>query len=238
MRDFKEVINGKSYSIEQAKRLFIDYTLRHNGNISDRIMNTTVEIYPRCLPTGSTAHANANAEKNRIRMVAEKNSIVTFFHEFKHVADSWKGENGHWYPNWEYEDDYTAQMEWTDQRNKEVGIKRGTKGLAMSEATAELYASKIFWELCDNSPQAIAYTANTRKVYDEEIVFLKKICLVLGINEDLLLSWKSENNYGRNQLRSLFSNLTGMQEFYDKLEYRMDYVSMLKFINIVYQINT
>lgn len=62
-------------------------------------------------------------------------------------------------------------MEWSNQQNNEVNIKRRKKGLAMGEATAELFASKIYWKLCKNSPESKAYTANTRKHYDEEIIF-------------------------------------------------------------------
>lgn len=232
MRAFKETINGQSYSIEEAKQLFINYTRRHNGNVSERFKNTIVKIYPEHLPNGSRADANTDVKANKINMVAEKNSIVTFFHECKHISDAWMDSKGLWHTNWANEDDYCAQMSWSNQQNNEVNIIRGTKGLAMGEATAELYASKIFWELCRNSPQSKAYTANYRKTYDEEIILLKKICLVLGINEDVLLSWKSENNYGRKQLSDLFTKLTGRDDFWDQLEYRMDYVSMLKFINM------
>lgn len=231
MNDFIETIKGKSYSIEEAKQIFIDYTLRHKGIINDRIGSAKVEMYSGCLPNGSRAHANTNIEQNKIRMVAGKNSIITFFHELKHLADGWKDSKGNWHTNWDYEDDLTAQMEWSNQQNREVNIKRGKKGLAMGEATAELFASKIYWELCENSPKSKVYTANTRKHYDEEIIILKKICLALGVSEDTLLAWKSENNYGREQLKSLFAKLTGLNDFWDKLEYRMDYVSMLKFIN-------
>lgn len=221
----------ESYSIDEAKQIFIDYTLRHNGDVNEKLRRVNVEIYQGCLPNGSKAQANADIGQNKIRMVAGKNSIITFFHELKHLADGWKDSKGNWHANWDYEDDFTAQMEWSNSQTREVNIKRGIKGLAMREATAELFASKIYWELCGNSPESKAYTANTRKYYDEEIIFLKKICLVLGVSEDTVLAWKSENNYGREQLKSLFAKLTGINDFWDKLEYRMDYVSMLKFIN-------
>ncbi len=90
----------------------------------------------------------------------------------------------------------------------------------------------MFWELCGNTPQAMAYTSRNRKIYDEEIIMLKKIAKVLNISEDLLLSWTSENNYGRNQLKNLFTVLTGKEDFWTMLEFRMDYVSMLKKIKI------
>lgn len=122
-------------------------------------------------------------------------------------------------------------MSYEDVDNNIIRINRGTKGLAMGEAEAELYASKVYWNLCGNTPQAYAYTA-TRRTYDEEINNLKKIALVLGVNEDRILSWKSENDYGRNQLRVLFTELIGRQNFWDLLEYKMDYVSMPKFIRI------
>lgn len=230
MNDFIETINGKSYSIEEAKKIFITYTLTHGGTINDRIRSVKVEIYPDRLPNGSKAHANASLKENKIRIIKGKMSIITFFHELKHLVDGWKDANGNWHTNWDYENDLTAQMEWSNQQNREVNIKRGKKGIAMGEATAELFASKIFWELCGNSPESKAYTAKTRTVYDEEIVFLKKICLVLGIKEEDLLVWKSENNYGRVQLKNLFAKITGSNDFWDNLEYKMDYVSMLKFI--------
>ena len=44
------------------------------------------------------------------------------------------------------------------------------------------------------------------------------------------MAWSCENNYGRNQLKSLFSKLTDDSDFWTKLEYRMDYVTMLKHI--------
>lgn len=69
-----------------------------------------------------------------------------------------------------------------------------------------------------------------RTTYDEEIITLKKIATVLGINEDVIMAWSCENNYGRNQLKALFSKLTGDCDFLTKLEYRMDYVTMLKHI--------
>ena len=46
MNDFIETIKGKSYSIEEAKQIFIDYTLRHKGIIKASSNNgkTTFEI--------------------------------------------------------------------------------------------------------------------------------------------------------------------------------------------------
>ncbi len=234
MKDFIEKINGKYYTIEQAKQLFIDYTNRHNGTIPERFQHASVQMYSGGLPNGSRAHANTNIEQNLIRMVRGKNSIVTFFHECKHLSDGWKDSEGNWHSNWNNENDYYAQMEYSNQKNDEVSINRGVKGMAMGEAIAELYASKIFWELCGNSPQSMAYTSNNRTVYDEEIIFLKKVCSVLGLNEDSVMSWKSENNEGRKKLISLFTKLTNSPDFWTNLEARMDYVSILKFIHIVH----
>ncbi len=229
MKDFKEVINGRNYTIEEAKEEFIRYALRHNSQVSKRARNVVVKTYKGSLPNGSKAFANSNAKENRINMLAGKNSIITFFHEFKHIADSWKDEKGTWHTNWEHEDDYNAQMSYSDYRNNIIHINRGVKGMAIGEATAELYATKIYWELCGYSNTAIAETRK-RTEYDEEIITLKKIAIVLGINEDLLLIWKSENDYGREQLKFLFSKLTGDTNFWTKLEYRMDYVTMFKHI--------
>ena len=230
MSDFIETINGRNYTIDEAKQIYINYTLRHGGKITQRFRDCKVKIYPNQLPNGSRALANSNAETNQINM-REEQSIVTFFHECGHLRKAWQDSSGIWHTNWENETDYTAQMSYEDTANNIVCINRGTKGLAMGEAEAELYASKVYWDLCGNTPQAYAYTA-TRTQYDEEIINLKKIALVLGINEDELLSWDSENDYGRNQLRGLFTKLTGREEFWDSLEYRLDYVSMPTFIRL------
>lgn len=234
MNDFIEKINGKIYNIEQAKQLFIDYTYRHKGYISERFLQSSVKIYDGSLPNYGNAHASTNIEQNIIRMVRGKNSIITFFHECKHLSGAWKDSREIWHSDWEYENDYASLAHFTNQECTEFFINRGRKGITMGEARAELYASKIFWELCNNSPQSFEYTAKNRKIYDEEIIWLKKICLVLGINEDLLLSWKSEDNYGRNKLNSLFNRLTESPDFWTKLEYRMDYASTLKYFNITH----
>ena len=42
MNDFIETIKGKSYSIEEAKQIFIDYTLRHNGIVNEKIRSVNV----------------------------------------------------------------------------------------------------------------------------------------------------------------------------------------------------
>lgn len=231
MKDFKEAINGRNYTIEEAKEEFIRYALRHNSQVSKRARNVVVKTYKDSLPNGSKAFANSNAKENRINMLAGKNSIITFFHEFKHIADSWKDEKGTWHTNWEHEDDYNAQMSYSDYHNKIIHINRGVKGMAIGEATAELYATKIYWELCGYSNTAIAETRR-RTTYDEEIITLKKIATVLGIDEDQILAWKSENDYGRNMLKILFTKLTGDRNFWTELEYRMDYVVMLTFIKL------
>ena len=228
MKDFVEKINGRNYSIEEAKELFIQYAVNHNSHISERAKNVVVKMYKNSLPKGSMSKANASAEENIINML-EGGSIITFFHEFKHIADSWMDIKGKWHTNWENEYDYTAQMSLRDMQNNIIHIDRGIIGLAMGEAVAELYASKIYWELCENSNQSIEETRR-RTTYDEEIITLKKIATVLGINEDMIMAWSCENNYGRNQLKSLFSKLTGDSDFWTKLEYRMDYVIMFKHI--------
>ena len=228
MKDFVEKINGRNYSIEEAKRVFIRHAVNHNAHISERAKNVIVKTYKNSLPKGSRAKANVNAEENIINMLKGE-SIITFFHEFKHIADSWMDNDGKWHTNWENEYDYTAQMTWRDMHNNIIHIDRGITGEAMGEAVAELYATKIYWELCGNSDKAIEETGR-RTTYDEEIITLKKIATVLGINEDVIMAWSCENNYGRNQLKSLFSKLTGDSDFWTKLEYRMDYVTMLKHI--------
>ena len=230
MKDFVEKINGRNYSIEEAKRVFIRYAVNHNAHISERAKNVIVKTYKNSLPKDSRAKANANAEENRINMLKGE-SIITFFHEFKHIADSWKDSKGIWHTNWENEYDYTAQMSWRDRPNNIIHIDRGIKGSAMGEAVAELYATKIYWDLCDNIEKAIEETGR-RTIYDEEIITLKKIATVLGINEDTIMAWSCEDNYGRNQLKSLFFKLTGDSDFWTKLEYRMDYILMLKNIRL------
>ena len=230
MGDFIETINGRNYTINEAKQIYMNYTLSHGGKITQRFRDCKVKIYPGQLPNGSRALANSNAETNEIKM-RQGQSIVTFFHECGHLRKAWQDASGKWHTNWENETDYTAQMSYKDRANNIIRINRGTKGLAMGEAEAELYASKVYWDLCGHTPQSHAYTA-TRKVYDEEIINLKKIALVLGVSEDEILSWDSENDYGRNNLKSLFTKLTGRSDFWDATEYRMDYVSMPKFIRI------
>lgn len=230
MSDFIETIHGRNYTIGEAKQIYINYAQRHGEEVTQRFKNCKVKIYPHQLPNGSRALANTNVSENEIRM-REGQSIVTFFHECGHLRKAWKDSSGNWHTNWENENDYTAQMSYEDKSNNIVRINRGTKGLAMGEAEAELYASKVYWDLCGNTPQAYAYTS-TRRTYDEEINNLRKIAVVLGVKEDRILSWKSENDYGRNQLRALFTKLTGRQKFWDLLEYKMDYVSMPKFIRI------
>lgn len=229
MGDFIETINGKSYTIDEAKQVFINYTLRHKGRVSQRFRNCTVKIYPNGLPNGSRALANSKARTNQINIRARQ-SIVTFFHECEHLRKAWQDSSGNWHTNWENENDYNAQISYKDVKNNIVHINRGIKGLAMGEAEAEQYARKVYWDLCGNSPQAHAYTA-TRRAYDEEIINLKKIAMVLGVKEDSILSWDSENDYGRNKLRSLFTKLTGREDFWDSLEYQMDYIFMPKFIS-------
>lgn len=120
MNDFIETIKGKSYSIEEAKQIFIDYTLRHKGIVNEKFKGVNVEIYQRCLPNGSKSYANTDIEQNKIRMVAGKNSIITFFHKLKHLADGWKDSKGILHTNWDYEDDLTAQMEWSNQQEKVI----------------------------------------------------------------------------------------------------------------------
>ena len=228
MKDFAEKINGINYSIKEAKELFIRYAINHNAYISERAKNVIVKTYKNSLPKDNRAEANANAKENRINML-QGGSIITFFHEFKHIADSWMDSEGKWHTNWENEYDYTAQMSYSDIHNNIVRINRGVIGSAMGEAVAELYATKMYWDLCENSSKSIVETGN-RKTYDEEIITLKKIATVLQINEDTIMAWSCENNYGRNQLKSLFYKLTGDSNFWTKLEYRMDYVTMLKII--------
>jgi len=231
MSDFKETIKGNNYTIEDAKELFIDYTLRHNGKISQRFRDMKVKIYTDRLPNGSNALANANVEDNEINMKSNQ-SIITFFHESKHLADAWKDSSNKWHTNWNDEHDYTKQMVYEDKDNQLVQILRGVKGMAMGEAIAELFACKIYWELCDNSPNAHFYTAQERKTYDEEIITLKKIIAILGLNEDDVLSWESNENFGRQNLEKLFATLTGKKDFWTLLENRMDYIIMPKFIRI------
>lgn len=101
----------------------------------------------------------------------------------------------------------------------------------MGEAVAELFATKIFWELWRYSQEALVYTRQ-RTFYDEEVVILKKIAIVLGISEDLILSWRSENNYGRKQLQMLFKKLTRNNNFWDELEYKIDYVVRAKVLRV------
>ena len=124
MSDFVENINGTNYTIDEAKRLFINYTLKHGGKITNRFYDSEVKVYQERLPNGSRALGNTNIENN---------SIVTFFHECKHLADSWRDSSGNWHSNWDNENDMTAQMSYVNyQQNPNlIKINRGTKGLAM-----------------------------------------------------------------------------------------------------------
>ena len=69
MKDFVEKINGRNYSIEEAKRVFIRYAVNHNAHISERAKNVIVKTYKNSLPKSSRAKANVNAEENIINML-------------------------------------------------------------------------------------------------------------------------------------------------------------------------
>ena len=93
MSDFIETINGRNYTIDEAKQIYINYTLRHGGKITQRFRDCKVKIFPDQLPNGSRALANSNAETNQINMRKEQ-SIVTFFHECGHLRKAWQDSSG------------------------------------------------------------------------------------------------------------------------------------------------
>lgn len=85
MSHFIETINGRNYTIDQAKQIYISYTLRHGEEVLQRFRDCKVKIYPYQLPNGSKALANTNVGENEIKM-REGQSIITFFHECRHLG--------------------------------------------------------------------------------------------------------------------------------------------------------
>lgn len=214
--------------MEKLIKYYIYYVKKHKGKISERFENN---LRIKILEGHSTlAEANANVETNTIK-IRKNSSIITLFHELTHISDQWRDfKDGKIYACWEYEKDFTAQMSWYDKNNKVVNVKRGIHGRFLGEAKAELYATKIFLEMCNYSRDAQIY-ASKRTYYDEEIIILKKICIILGINEDDFLNLPSENDFGRNFLRKKCEQLTGQSRLWDILEDNLDYIEMEKVIS-------
>lgn len=232
MEKIFKTVDGKSYSMEEAINIFINYTLRHNGKIKDRFKNIRVEPYRYQLPNGCGALANSDAQSNTIRIIQGGCDIITFFHELKHLADSWQSSNGIWLSNWGsiIEDNMCAEI--SDTEKGKVNIRKGTIGLTMREATAELFASKVYWDLCKSSIEKATKETQKRTFYDEEIILFKMICIILGIDEDEILSWESDNEICRRRLIYCFSKLTNQENFWKKLEAYMDYIAMVKYIKL------
>ena len=233
MSDFVENIRGKFYTVDEAKKYFTNYVIRNNGYLSDRFRKSDVQIINGRLADNSIALGNTSLEKNRIRLQPNQ-SIITFFHECRHLSDSWQAQDGKWYACWEYEKDYLRQMRWVDMENKILNVARGVQGKFMGEAVAELYATKMYWDMCGDKKSAQAYTAK-RTTYDEEILTFKKICTVLDIDEDMLLNMTSEDDYARNFVRNQFEQITGDPRYWDWLEFHLDYVAMETFIKTAYR---
>lgn len=220
---------NKNKEVEKALKYYIDYVKRHNGKISPRFENG---LKIKFLQGSSTlAEANSNVEENCISL-RENPSIVTFFHELRHISDQWQDpQDGKYYSCWEYEKDYGAQMCSVPGDGHTIIIKRGIHGRFLSEATAELYASKVFWEMSNYSRDAINHTSK-RTFCDYEVTTLKQICVVLDINEDEFLNWKSENDFGRDLLRKRCKQLTGQNGVWDYLENCLDFIEMKNIISV------
>lgn len=214
--------------LEKALKYYIQYVKRHNGNISPEFENG---LNIKILQGNSTlAQANSDVESNTIELRLE-NSIVTFFHELRHLSDQWVNEkNGKKYACWEYEKDFNSQMRWEDYNKKIVKVNRGVHGRYLGEAIAELYASKVYWEMCNNSQNAQKHTSK-RTYYDEEVINLKKICVLFGIDEDQFINLSSKNDFGRNFMRKSCKQLTGQEKIWDILEDNLDFIEMKKVIN-------
>lgn len=87
-RIFKEKVDGKQYSVDDAKKLFIDYSLRHNCYISSDFLKCKLTVHDK-LPNNQKIILNIG--NNSIDFI--KNiSIIALFHELKHLADSWQDE--------------------------------------------------------------------------------------------------------------------------------------------------
>ena len=50
MGDFIETINGRNYTINEAKQIYMNYTLSHGGKITQRFRDCKVKTYPGQLP--------------------------------------------------------------------------------------------------------------------------------------------------------------------------------------------
>ncbi len=214
-------------SIKDAINYYINYVEQHKGKVSSDFRNN-LRI---CILRGNEtlAQGNANVETNTVKL-RENASIITFFHELRHLSDQWiDASDGKKYACWDYEKNYTEQMAWENLNNQTVRVLRGIHGRYIGEAVAELYASKVYWEMCGNSSQAFQYTRQ-RTFYDEEIINLKKICTILGINEDDFINLKSDNDYARKLLRKRCSQLTGNENIWDILENNLDFIAMEKII--------
>lgn len=218
----------KGKELEKAIKYYINYVKRHNGEISPRFENN---LSIRILEGSSTlAEANANTEKNLIKL-RPNISIVTLFHELRHLSDQWQDpEDGEYYGCWEYEKDYDSQMSLPNPNNKIVTVNRGVHGRFLGEAVAELYATKVYWEMCNYSSAAQNYTSK-RTYYDDEVITLKQICVVLGIDEDKFLNLPSKNDMGRNILKKRCAELTGKDRVWDILEDNLDFIEMKKVIS-------
>ena len=110
-------------SLKDAINYYINYVERHEGDVSfDFRNNLRIE---KLDGNETLALGKANVETNTIKL--RKNiSIITLFHELRHLSDQWKDEsNGKKYACWEYEKNYTNQMVWENQNNQTVKVQRG-----------------------------------------------------------------------------------------------------------------
>lgn len=219
--------NDSTLSLQEAMDYYVNYVRRNNGYLSPEFLNG---LKIRIIRDNSiSAHANASVQTNTLN-ISHNCSIVTLFHELKHVSEQWE-ENAKRFGNWEYENDFDGQMVLDNKNSNAIYVKRGIHGRFIDEAVAELYASKIYWELCGNSKNSHLQTSS-RRYYDEEIINFKKICIVLGLNENEVLNLSCKNNNGRKYLQTICEKLTGSNCIWDSIEFELDFIEMEKIIKL------
>lgn len=223
-RIFKEKVDGKQYSVDDAKKLFIDYSLRHNCYISSDFLKCKLTVHDK-LPNNQKIILNIG--NNSIDFI--KNiSIIALFHELKHLADSWQDETGTLHPAWVFETNYCTQLSFISGSPRMIQIDRGVRGLSMSNAVAELFAQQVYLEIFNYDSDV-----PKKRPYAEEIIYLKKIAIILGLSVAEILTWSSP--YGRQQLATKFSNFdVKYSDVWKTLELWMDYCTTVKYVKFKY----
>lgn len=227
-RIFKEKVDGKQYSVEDAKKLFIDYSIRSNCYISSNFLKCKLTVHDK-LPNNQQSILKIG--DNSIDFVRNI-SIITLFHELKHLADSWQDESGALHPAWVFETNYCTQLSFISGTPKIVQVDRGVRGLAMSNAVAELFAQQAYLDIFNYDSKAYLDMSKNRP-YADEIIYLKKIAIILGLNISEILTWSSP--YGRQQLAKKFSNFdVKYSDVWRTLELWMDYCATVKYVKNKY----